>query len=64
MNTPAPLSMFIIGTIVFVLYIIGYVYMIYKPHNQQKKELELVLNFQIKLNLYLVSMQLRIIFQL
>ena len=40
MNTPAPLSMFIIGTIVFVLYIIGYVYMIYKAHNQQKKELE------------------------
>ena len=40
MNTPAPLSMFIIGTIVFVLYIIGYVYMIYKAHNQQKKDLE------------------------
>ena len=40
MNTPAPLSMFIIGIIVFVLYIIGYVYMIYKAHNQQKKELE------------------------
>ena len=40
MNTPAPLSMFIIGLIVFVLYILGYVYMIYKAHNQQKKELE------------------------
>ncbi len=40
MNTPAPLSMFIIGTIVFLLYIIGYVYMIYKAHNQQKKDLE------------------------
>ena len=40
MNTPAPLSMFIIGSVVFVLYIIGYVYMIYKAHNQQKKELE------------------------
>ena len=40
MNTPAPLSMFIIGTIVFGLYIIGYVYMIYKAHNQQKKDLE------------------------
>ena len=40
MNTPAPLSMFIIGTIVFVLYIVGYVYMIYKAHNQQKKDLE------------------------
>ena len=40
MNTPVPLSMFIIGTLVFVLYIIGYVYMIYKAHNQQKKELE------------------------
>ena len=40
MNTPAPLSMFIIGTIVFLLYIMGYVYMIYKAHNQQKKDLE------------------------
>ena len=40
MSTPAPLSMFIIGTIIFVLYIIGYVYMIYKAHNQQKKDLE------------------------
>ncbi|MFL2999839.1 MAG: hypothetical protein ACJZZ9_05175 [Cytophagales bacterium] len=40
MNTPVPLSMFIIGTVVFVLYMIGYVYMIYKAHNQQKKELE------------------------
>ena len=40
MNTPVPLSMFIIGTIVFVLYIVGYVYMIYKAHNQQKKDLE------------------------
>ena len=40
MNTPAPLSMFIIGTIVFVLYLIGYVYMIYKAHNQQKKDFE------------------------
>ncbi len=40
MNTPVPLSMFIIGFIVFVLYIIGYVYMIFKAHNQQKKEFE------------------------
>ena len=40
MNTPVPLSMFIIGLIVFVLYILGYVYMIYKAHNQQRKELE------------------------
>lgn len=40
MNTPVPLSMFVIGLIVFILYILGYVYMIYKAHEQQKKELE------------------------
>ncbi len=40
MNTPVPLSMFIIGLIVFILYILGYVYMIYKAHEQQKKEFE------------------------
>ena len=40
MNTPAPLSMFIIGSVVFVLYIIGYVYMIYKAHQQQKDEFD------------------------
>ena len=40
MNTPVPLSMFIIGLIVFILYIFGYVYMIYKAHEQQKKEFE------------------------
>ena len=40
MNTPVPLSMFIIGLIVFILYMIGYVYMIYKAHEQQKKEFE------------------------
>ena len=40
MNTPVPLSMFIIGLIVFILYIFGYVYMIYKAHVQQKKEFE------------------------
>ena len=30
MSSPAPLSMFIVGIIVFVLYLTGYVYMIYK----------------------------------
>ena len=30
--------MFVIGLIVFILYISGYVYMIIKASNQQKKE--------------------------
>ena len=38
MSTPVPFSMFIIGLIVFILYISGYVYMIIKASNQQKKE--------------------------
>ena len=40
MSTPVPFSMFIIGLIVFILYIVGYVYMIYKAHQQQKKEFD------------------------
>ena len=40
MYTPVPLSMFIIGLIVFILYISGYVYMIYKAHQQQKDEFD------------------------
>lgn len=38
MNTPVPLSMFVIGLIVFILYLSGYVYMIIKASNQQKEE--------------------------
>ena len=38
MNTPVPFSMFVIGFIVFVLYIIGYVYMIIKASSQQRDE--------------------------
>lgn len=38
MSTPVPFSMFVIGFIVFVLYIIGYVYMIIKASSQQKDE--------------------------
>ena len=38
MSTPVPFSMFLIGLIVFILYILGYVYMIIKASNQQKKE--------------------------
>ena len=40
MSSPAPLSMFIVGIIVFILYLTGYVYMIYKAHKQQKEEFE------------------------
>ncbi len=40
MSTPVPLSMFVIGFIVFVLYLIGYVYMIIKANAQQRDELE------------------------
>ena len=40
MSTPVPFSMFVIGLIVFILYIVGYVYMIYKAHQQQKKEFD------------------------
>ena len=39
MSTPAPFSMFVIGLIVFILYLSGYVYMIIKASNQQKEEL-------------------------
>ncbi|MFL2991014.1 MAG: hypothetical protein ACJZZ7_04065 [Cytophagales bacterium] len=38
MSTPVPFSMFVIGFIVFVLYIIGYVYMIIKASSQQRDE--------------------------
>ena len=40
MSTPVPLSMFVIGLIVFVLYLTGYVYMILKASSQQKKEFD------------------------
>ena len=39
MSTPVPFSMFVIGLIVFILYLSGYVYMIIKASDQQKKEL-------------------------
>ena len=38
MTTPVPFSMFVIGLIVFILYLSGYVYMIIKASNQQKEE--------------------------
>ena len=38
MSTPVPFSMFVIGLIVFVLYLSGYVYMIIKASNQQKED--------------------------
>tara|TARA_Y100000768_G_scaffold380024_1_gene356560 strand:- start:330 stop:503 length:174 start_codon:yes stop_codon:yes gene_type:complete len=40
MSTPVPFSMFVIGFVVFVLYIIGYVYMIIKANAQQREELD------------------------
>ena len=38
MSTPVPFSMFVIGLIIFILYLTGYVYMIIKASNQQKEE--------------------------
>tara|TARA_B000000475_G_scaffold186353_1_gene150325 strand:+ start:274 stop:450 length:177 start_codon:yes stop_codon:yes gene_type:complete len=38
MSTPVPFSMFVIGAIVFVLYLTGYVYMILKASEQQQNE--------------------------
>ena len=38
MSTPVPFSMFVIGLIIFILYLSGYVYMIIKASNQQKEE--------------------------
>ena len=40
MSTPVPFSMFVIGLIVFILYLTGYVYMIIKASNQQKEEFD------------------------
>tara|TARA_B100000287_G_scaffold407633_1_gene433220 strand:+ start:437 stop:706 length:270 start_codon:yes stop_codon:yes gene_type:complete len=40
MMTPVPLSMFIIGFIIFALYIGGMVMMIYYSHQRQKQEFE------------------------
>mgnify|MGYP001414030222 FL=1 len=38
MSTPVPFSMFVIGAIIFVLYLTGYVYMILKASEQQQNE--------------------------
>tara|TARA_B100001250_G_scaffold75663_1_gene61937 strand:+ start:299 stop:478 length:180 start_codon:yes stop_codon:yes gene_type:complete len=38
MSTPVPFSMFVIGAIVFILYLTGYVYMILKASEQQQNE--------------------------
>ena len=40
MSSPAPLGMFIIGFIIFALYLWGLLTMIYRSHRQQRKELE------------------------
>ena len=40
MSTPVPFSMFVIGSIVFILYLTGYVYMILKASEQQQNELK------------------------
>ena len=40
MSTPVPFSMFVIGSIVFILYLSGYVYMILKASEQQQNELK------------------------
>lgn len=38
MSTPVPFSMFVIGAIIFILYLTGYVYMILKASEQQQNE--------------------------
>jgi hypothetical protein len=40
MSSPAPLGMFIIGFIIFALYLWGLLTMIYRGHRQQREELE------------------------
>ena len=40
MSSPAPLGMFIIGFIIFALYLWGLLTMIYRSHRQQSRELE------------------------
>ena len=40
MSSPAPLGMFIIGFIIFALYLWGLLTMIYRSHRQQRRELE------------------------
>ena len=40
MSTPAPLGMFIVGFIIFALYIWGLLTMIYRGHKQQREEFE------------------------
>ena len=40
MSSPAPLGMFIIGFIIFALYIWGLLTMIYRSHKQQREEFE------------------------
>ena len=39
-SSPAPLGMFIIGFIIFALYLWGLLAMIYRSHRQQRRELE------------------------
>jgi hypothetical protein len=54
MSTPVPFSMFVIGSIVFILYLTGYVYMILKASEQQqnefKKDTELQSYYKAKKN--------------
>ena len=40
MSSPAPLGMFIIGFIIFALYLWGLLTMIYRGHRQQREEFE------------------------
>ena len=39
-SQPLTVGMFIIGCIIFILYIVGYMYMINTAHKQQRRELE------------------------
>jgi hypothetical protein len=39
-SQPLTVGMFIVGCIIFALYIVGYMYMINTAHKQQRRELE------------------------
>jgi hypothetical protein len=39
-SQPLTVGMFIIGLIIFILYMVGYLYMISTAHKQQRRELE------------------------
>lgn len=39
-SQPLTVGMFIVGSIIFILYMVGYLYMVTTAHKQQRRELE------------------------